>query len=231
MTKEISFLSHLEQLRYRLIFCIGVILVTAVCSYSLVPCILEKLAKPFGQLIFTTPGEAFLANINLSVILGIYFSSPLIFYQIWVFIATALTAHERKNILGLVIASVLLFHLGLFFCYFIVIPVAIKFLLSYGSYYIRPMISLGSYFSFLFTLLLSFGLTFQFPLIIYFLIRIGVLSTQTLIIYRRLAIVMIVIAAAIITPSIDAFTQIIIAIPLILLYEISIIGSKFFKRR
>lgn len=219
-------LQHLEELRKRLIFCFITLIIFSVFAGNLVPCVLKSLIKPVGELVFINPTEAFWVNLKLSIIIGSYFALPVIFYQLWKFVSMGLSRHEKKNIALLAAASFFLFNTGAGFCYFLVVPWGIKFLLSYSLGLIKPLLSVNNYLSFVTTMLLSFGLIFQLPLIIGFLVRLKILTPDLLKKHRRIVIVLIFIAAAILTPTSDAFTQIALALPLLLLYEISIILSK-----
>jgi sec-independent protein translocase protein TatC len=223
--KEISILDHLEELRKRLILCVVVIIIGSAIAYKLVPSVLQSLIKPVGKLVFINPTEAFWVNLKLSLMIGAYFSLPVIFYQIWKFIARGLRKNERGSILPLAVISFLLFNFGAWFCYLFIVPLGIKFLLSYSLGIIEPMISVNSYLTFITVMLLSFGLIFELPLIIGFLTRLGIVSPKGLIKYRRLAIVVIFIIAAVLTPP-DIFTQTSLALPLLLLYEVSILVAK-----
>ena len=228
--KEISILEHLSELRKRLIICVISVALLSFLSYKFVPVILKNLIKPVGGLVFITPTEAFWVNLKLSLMAGTYFALPIIFYQIWRFINIGLKKGERKNVLPFVLISLILFNTGAWFCYFFIVPLGIKFLLSYSLGILKPMISANSYLSFITVMLLSFGLIFQLPLVIAFLTKLGIVSPQSLKKYRRVAIVSIFIIAAVLTPP-DVFTQTCLALPLILLYEASILVAKTIHKK
>jgi sec-independent protein translocase protein TatC len=228
--EPLTLLEHLEELRGRLIFCVITVLILSSLAYRTVPVVLKNLIKPIGRLVFINPTEAFWVNIKLSLFLGTYISLPLIFYQIWRFIARGLKRSERRAILPLSLLSFLLFNVGAIFCYVVIVPLGVKFLLSYSRGYLEPMISANSYLSFLTVMVLSFGFIFQLPLVMGFLTKMGITTPQGLVKYRRVSIVGIFIIAAVLTPP-DIFTQISLALPLLALYEVSIIISKRIYRR
>ncbi|MCM8823336.1 MAG: twin-arginine translocase subunit TatC [Candidatus Omnitrophica bacterium] len=227
--KPLPFLEHLEELRRRLIYSIVVITIFSIISHRFVPLILKNLVKSTGKLVFISPTEAFLVNIKLTLFLGIYLSLPFLFYQIWVFLGKGLKKDEKKIILPLSFISFILFNTGGFLCYFFIIPMGIKLLFSYSLGIIEPMISVNSYLSFILGMIFSFGLIFELPLIMLFLTKIGLVSPLILRKYRRVVIVAIFIVSAILTPP-DIFTQIALALPLIVLYELSIIVSKILTK-
>jgi len=206
----------------------------AVCSVGVYPYInvvLKHLTHPVGQLVFISPFEAFWSRIKLTFFLGIFISLPFVLYQIWKFIQKGLLAREKRFVLPLTFLSFVLFSLGGCFGYFVIIPVGMKFLLAYGTQTLVPMISISRYLSFLFGIVFSFGLIFELPLIIGFLTKIGILQSQTLRTKRRFAIVGIFIAAAALTPGPDVFSQLLMAGPLLVLYEMSIIVARLIESR
>ena len=151
---------------------------------------------------------------------------PVIFYQLWSFVSPGLYRKEKILVLPLVAASTLLFIGGAAFCYYLILPIALSFLIGYSGDLLSPIITVGSYISFTGMLLLAFGFGFEIPVVAYFLGKIGIITTRTLIKGRRYAVVFIIILAAILTPP-DFTTQILLAVPLYVLYEISIIIVHF----
>ncbi|MCM8774485.1 MAG: twin-arginine translocase subunit TatC, partial [Candidatus Omnitrophica bacterium] len=166
--KPLPFLEHLEELRRRLIYSIVVITIFSIIANRFVPLILNSLVKSTGKLVFINPTEAFLVNIKLTLFLGIYLSLPFLFYQIWGFVGRGLKKEEKKIVLPLSFISFILFNIGIFFCYFFILPLGIKFLFSYSLGIIEPMISVNNYLSFIVGMIFSFGLIFELPLLILF---------------------------------------------------------------
>jgi len=220
-----SFLTHLDELRRRLIkVLLGFVVATLVC-YNFVGQILPWLIKPAGHLIFTSPTEAFGAYMTLAAVMGFLISLPWTLYQVWGFVASALRPGEKKFIAIFGPLSFLFFILGVLFSYFIAIPLTYRFLMSFSSDSMQPMITVSHYMGFLANMLIAFGVTFELPLILAFLAKIGVATPEFLRQKRRHAIMIILIVAAIVTPP-DVISQILLALPLMALYEVGIILVK-----
>lgn len=235
--KKLPFTVHLEELRSRLIRCFIAIAVGFVISYAFKERIFRVLARPLlaalqqgNTLIFTGVTEAFFTYLKVSLLSGIMLAIPVILYQFWMFIAPGLYRKERKIMLPIVFLSSFFFLAGALFGYFIVFPYGFKFLLGFASPNIRAMPAMKEYLGFASKLLLAFGLVFEMPLVITFLARLGLVSVDFLKKNRKYAILLFFTFAAILTPP-DVVTQIMMAIPLMLLYEISIIGARIFQRR
>lgn len=211
---------HLGDLRKRIIIIAITVLVATVVCFAFVNDILELLIKPAPnlQLIFTSPPEALTAQIRLSVQAALIITLPLNLIQLLIFIAPALKDAEKKVILPFFLAMNLLFFLGVVFCYYLVIPFTIRFFMGFGTESLTPLFSIGNYISFISSLLLSFGVIFQIPLIFGFLGLIGIISSSFLRKNRKFAVLIITIVAAIMTPP-DVVSQILMAIPLVFLYE------------
>ncbi|VAX36782.1 Twin-arginine translocation protein TatC [hydrothermal vent metagenome] len=222
---EFSFIEHLDDLRGRLIKIILAMIIASCLVYGVIDYILAFLIQPVGQLVFTSPADAFLARITLALFVGFFLSFPVILYQIWSFVSEGLRPEEKKFVYFFAPCSFFLFLLGVGFAYFVTIPIAIRFLLSFSTDAIIPMITIRNYISFLGTMLLAFGVVFELPLVLLFLTKIGVATPAFFSEKRRYAIVCILIVSAVITPP-DIITQLIMAGPLIILYEIGIIVSK-----
>lgn len=225
---ELPLMEHLEELRKRLLISIVVIMVFSIVSIIFIDKILALIAAPVGKLVFINPTEAFMARIKLSFFSGLFFSVPVLIYQIWKFISPALYDREKRYVYWVLPSSYLLFLFGVSFAFFGVLPVGLKFLLAYGTADIQAMISITSYINFISTFLLSFGIVFQIPIVVIFLSKLGIVTPEFLKKKRKYAILIIFIVAAILTPGPDIFSQVMMAIPLLLLYEISIFLSKFF---
>lgn len=236
-SKEMPFLDHLEELRWRLIKSIVAVVICAIVVYFFSDKVLAVLIKPYNDaatqlnkpnvqsLIFLTPTGGFMVRIKLSVFAGIVIALPIIFYQLWQFIVPGLFEKEKRYVPTVVFFSTGCFLVGALFCYFIVLRYGLRFLLGFETSDLVATISINEYLQFVTMLLLVFGLIFELPVLSFFLTKIGLLTPAFLRHYRRHGIVIMVILAAVITPP-DIFTQLLLAGPLILLYEISIFVSK-----
>jgi len=222
---KLTLIEHLDELRIRIIKSIVVLILFFVLTFFYVESILGVLIRPVGRLVFIAPQEAFIANIKVAFFGGLFISIPYILFQVWQFISVALTEKESRllNMLGPL--SILFFYLGALFCYFVIVPIGLRFLLSFSSDVVRPAISISKYISFVGSLTFVFGIIFELPLVTLFLTKIGIINPYMLQKGRRYAIVLIFILAAILTPP-DVVTQCLMALPLIVLYEIGIIFSK-----
>lgn len=228
--KDLSFFGHVDELRGRLIKSIVAVLIASFLFYGFIDKVFAILIKPVGKLVFTSPGEAFVARIYLALFGGFFLALPVLLFQVWKFVAAGLKEREIRYIRIFGPGSFVLFILGGIFAYFIAIPISVQFLLSFSSDIIVPMITIKSYIAFVGTMLLAFGLVFELPLVLMFLTIIGVATPAYLIHKRRYAVVIILIISAFVTPP-DVITQMIMAVPLILLYEIGIITSKLIYRK
>ena len=230
MVKKLSFIEHLEELRTRVLKSFLFIIIFSVFSYLVTDTVLGFIVRPIGNLVFIAPQEAFISKIKLALLIALYLSSPFIFYQIWQFLSAGLEGKERRFVFLFGFSSFIIFFLGSFFGYFIIAPVGIKFLLGFGSDFVIPMISVGKYISFVGLLTLTFGIIFQLPIIIFFLSKVGILDSQVLSRNRKYAVVIVFIIGAVVTPP-DVITQCLIALPLLVLYEVSILLSKVSYRK
>jgi len=226
------FLEHLEELRKRLIICIISVAISFFISYFFSDKAFLILIKPLkealpknGHLIFTNLPEMFITYLKVALVMGIMISTPVIFYEIWKFVAPGLYQSEKKFLIPFVLSSTVLFVGGAIFGYFVVFPFGFKFFLGFANEYVKALPSVKQYFSFAIKLLIAFGIVFELPVVTYFLTKIGLLTPQFLKNNRKYAIVIIFSVAAIFTPP-DVMTQCIMAVPLIILYEIGIIISK-----
>lgn len=228
--KEMGFLDHLEELRRRIIWSLVSVLVFSIAAYFFSDRIIDFLARPVARLYFLSPTEAFAVRIKVSIIVGIILSVPVIFYHIWQFVVPGLFEREVKAAVPAVAFSTLFFLIGGSFYFFIVLPMAIKFLMGFGTDKLEPMIKIGSYISFVAYTTLAFGAVFELPIVAYFLGKLGIITDRTLKKGRRYAVLGILILAATITPP-DLFSQIMLAIPLYILYEASIVVLKMTQKK
>lgn len=184
------------------------------------------------KLVFLGPAEALWMNIKISFVAGLILSLPVIFYQLWKFISPGLLQREKKYVLPFIFSATGLFLFGASFCFFIVLPFAMEFLLTYkvGDFLI-PMLSVGQYIDFCLKFILAFGMVFELPVIIIFLTKMGVVTPKTLAKNRKYAVLIAFILAALLTPTPDVFNQVLMAVPIILLYEIGIWISPLFARK
>lgn len=235
LTDKMPFLEHLGELRVRIVRALLALLVGLGIALPFSQKIVDYLARPVQAtghtLVFLALTEAFWVQMKVAVIVGLFIAAPAILWQIWAFIAPGLHGHEKKYAGPFVVAGSLLFLGGGAFSLKVVTPYAIGFLLSYSRPGLQPMISIGLYIDFLLKFTLAFGLVFELPLAITLLSRMGVVTPAMLAKNRKYAILGAFIAAAILTPTPDAFNQALMAGPLIILYEVGIICARLFGRR
>ncbi len=227
----LGFLDHLEELRWRLIkIIVGVVIAGSVALYFGQD-IFELAIKPLGdlELHVTSITGSFYAYIIVSLFAGMFAIAPFVFYQLWAFVAPGLYKSETRFILPAVISSSGLFAVGSWFCYRFVLPFAIAYLVSFGEGALTPIITVSSYLTFAGMMVLSFGAAFNMPVIAFFLAQMNLLRTETLAKGRRVAVVVILVFAAIITPP-DVFTQLLIGGPMYVLFEVSIIVVRVVNR-
>jgi len=191
---------------------------------------LIRTLPPGSSLVFTAVPEAFFTYFKAALLSGLVFSSPIILYQIWAFVSPGLYEREKRYVYPYLLVSSFFFALGALFCYFIVFPTIFRFLLSFASPEIRPLPSIREYLTFTIKLILAFGLLFQWPALIFFLARMGVVSAPFLSRNRKYAILAIFVAAAVLTPP-DLVSQILVAGPLLAMYEGSIWIAKIFRKK
>jgi len=234
---KMSFTAHLGELRNRLIKCLVAVGIGFVGSYFFKEKLFQILVHPLlkamgekGTLIFTGVPEPFFVYLKVSLVAGIFFSAPVILYEIWAFVVPGLYSRERRYVVPFVFFSSMLFLLGTLFGYYVVCPYGFKFLLGFASYNIQPMLAIKEYFSFSTKLLLAFGFVFELPLFIVFLSKAGIVSPKTLSRQRKYAILVIFVTAAILTPP-DVATQIMMAGPLIVLFEVGVIMARIFGKK
>ncbi|MFZ3230146.1 MAG: twin-arginine translocase subunit TatC [Pseudobdellovibrio sp.] len=234
--KEMSLVEHIGDLRFRLTrAALGVFIGTCFSwgfSDKLFDIIRQPILPylPMGGLIYTAPIDKFMAHIKISFTAGILLSAPFWLYHLWKFISPALYKNERNFAMGFIFFGTFQFALGLAFTYFIVFPMAFKFLMTFGGDVDKPMITIEHYLGFFTQTAVIFGLAFEMPVIITFLGLVGAVSQKFLKEKRRYAIVAIAAASAILAPP-DALSMILLLVPMWLLYEISILTVGFFERR
>lgn len=235
--EKLPFTAHLAELRTRLIRSFIAVAVGFLISYAYVQQIFEFLMRPMIQamppgspLVFTSLTEGFFTYFKLALTSGICLASPVILYQLWRFIAPGLLEHERRYALPFVFFVSSFFILGASFAYYVVFPSIFRFLMSFSSDIVKPMPSMKEYLAFSSKMLLTFGLIFEYPPIVFFLAKVGILKGSWLARQRRYAIILIFVLAAVITPP-DAVSQILMALPMMVLYEVGIILAKVFGKK
>jgi sec-independent protein translocase protein TatC len=235
---KIPFTAHLEELRKRLITCFIAVGIGFIIAYAFKEKLFEILMLPLvremrsgDKIIFTGITEAFFTYMKISLFAGIILSSPVLLYQFWAFVSPGLYQRERKYLVPIVLLSVVFFVGGSLFCFFVVFPFAFRFLLSFATDVIQPLPSMKEYLNFAAITILAFGVVFELPLVIVFLARLGIVTVEFLRKNRKYAILLIFIVAAILTPGPDVISQVLMAVPLMFLYEISIIGAIFFGKK
>ncbi|OGP91797.1 MAG: twin arginine-targeting protein translocase TatC [Deltaproteobacteria bacterium RBG_16_48_10] len=236
--KKLPLTSHLQELRKRLILSFIAIGVGFGLCYAFADSIFNILAAPLsdilktkgGSLIFISVAEAFFTYMKVAFIASVILTSPFILYQIWAFVAPGLYQKEKKYVIPFVAGGSLFFALGVLFGYFVAIPVGFRFLLGYATDFIKPMPSMKEYLSFTIKFLLAFGLVFEFPVVLVLLAKIGIIDAKMLARQRKYAILLIFVFAAVMTPP-DIISQVLMALPLMGLYELSILLSKIFGKK
>ena len=252
---KMSLTAHLEDLRKRIIISVAAVLAAFVVAFNYSEEIFGILMFPLRnsldfsiselyvrfvpvdklkttKLVFLAPTEAFWMNMKVALVAALVFSLPVIFLQLWKFISPGLQPTEKKYVIPFVIVSTGLFMVGASFCFIIVLPLALSFLLNYKvGDFLMPMLSVGQYVDFCLKFILAFGAIFELPIVLIFLTKIGLVTPETLKRNRRLAIVLAFVAGAILTPTPDPFNQTLMAIPIIMLYEVGIQLSVFFAKR
>jgi sec-independent protein translocase protein TatC len=223
---KLPFTDHLDELRHRLIISlVGVGLGFAV-SYGFSQQLLLLLQRPMPtRLVFIAPTEAFFVNLKVAFYAGLFLSVPLLLFQVWKFVAPGLYEHERRYSFPFLIISTILFLLGAIFAYAVILPIALHFLIAQGGELWQPNITLSNYLSFCMRLILAAGLVFEFPVLMYFLAKVGVVTPEFLVKNRKYAVLLAFVIAAILTPP-DVFSQVLLAVPLFLLFEVSIFVAK-----
>ena len=222
---------HLEELRRRLAVALLAVVVGSCAGFALAGRVLEWLKRPAGsllpQLAFFSPTEALFAYVRVAVTLGVVVALPVVLYEVWGFIESALTRTERVYGRLFVWLGSALFAAGAAFAYAALLPVSLRMLLTIGGPSLMPMISVGRYLSFVLGLMIACGAVFELPLIIVLLTKLGVVTPALLRQQRGVAIVIILVIAAVVTPTTDALNLMLMALPLVVLYELSILLSRF----
>ena len=233
---EMTFLDHLEELRWRIIYSVVGILIGTVIAWIFIDFLVDKILllpartanfklqnlRPFGQLFL---------YFQVAIMLGLIFSFPNVVYQLWKFISPALKSKEKKYIKWIVLFTTFCFMCGVVFAYYVMLPLTLKFAAQFGSAAIQNNFSVDEYLSIILSIILGAGLVFGLPMLSFFLSKIGLLSPKLMRKYRKHSIVVIMILTAFLSPGTDPVSQVLLAVPLVLLYEISIFVSKIFQKK
>jgi sec-independent protein translocase protein TatC len=226
--EKLPITNHLEELRWRLIKCFLAIAAGFCITYSFAQQIFRFLTYPLvnamppgGKLIYTSLQEAFITYLKVSFFAGIVLATPVIFYQIWKFVMPGLYKDERRYVFSFVLAACFFFLVGASFAFFVVFPFGFKFFLSFATDRIAALPTMRDYLNLCISLLLAFGFTFEMPVVMFFLARLGLINHQMLRKQRKYAILIIAVVAALLTPP-DVLSMALLGIPLLILYELSI---------
>lgn len=236
--EKLSFVEHLEELRKRFIICLAAAGVGFLICYGFSKQIYQLLALPIrdvlqdeNSFIFTSLTEPFFTYLKLAFFSGIALASPVIIYQIWAFVAPGLYRDEKKYVVPFVFLSTLFFAIGVLFCFLVVFPIACTFFAGFAQAgMIEMKLKMSDYLSFSSMFLLAFGIVFELPIVILFLARIGVVNHRQLAKNRKYVILLGFVVSAMLTPP-DIISQILMAVPLMLLYEISILVARLFEKK
>ena len=235
--EKVPFTSHLEELRKRLIYSLIAVVICFLICYVFKELLFKILTLPLvavlpekSSMIFTSLPEAFFTYLKVSFFGALFISAPIVLYQIWKFISPGLFPAEKKYALPFVFFSTIFFVGGSLFAYYAVFPIGFKFFIGFATESIRPMFTIREFLSFSCKLLLAFGVIFELPIFMFFLAKLGVVNSRMLTAKRKYAILLIFVAAAVLTPP-DIVTQILMAIPIMLLYEISVLIVKLGEKK
>ncbi len=233
--REIPWIDHLEEMRRRILASLVFLSVMFAGGIAVHKQLIKILTWPLSglstPLYFTSPAEGFVVALKVALFFALFVSMPFILWQLWQFLKPALFEHERTGIFILFSAATLMFVIGSAFCYFLVLPVALNFLLGFGSAEFKPLLSVGHYSSFVGFMVLGFGIAFNFPLVIIGLAQAGIVTAQWLRHIRKFVVLGIIILAAVLTPSPDVISQLLLAAPLWVFFEITIVVTSIIEKK
>lgn len=223
-SQAMSFTGHLAELRRRLIIGMVAFVGASLVAFGFADRIAAFIMEPAGtlQFVYLSPPDLFMAYVKLSLAIGLAASSPVLLYQVWRFVRPALKRGETPSMVFALVAGTMFFALGASFAFYVIVPFTIRFFNQYQSERVVAMFSIADYFSFIANLALSFGGAFELPVVASILGALGILKAELLTRIRKYAILVVFVAAAILTPP-DVISQVLLAIPMLLLYELSVI--------
>ncbi|MBI5597645.1 MAG: twin-arginine translocase subunit TatC [Elusimicrobia bacterium] len=224
--KEMTLVEHLDELRTRLIRALLAVAVGTAAAWSWSGEFLSWLARPAGGLVFLAPTEAFFTRFKVAMLGGFLLALPVVLHQVWAFTARALGEKVRRSISLILPLSYVLFLLGVALAVVLVVPNAMRFLVAYGSAEVRPLLSVAAYMEFVTTLALAFGLVFQLPLVLLLLERLGIVTKERLAAKRRAVYFAGFVSAAMLTPGPDVISQVALAVPIVVLFELSLLAMR-----
>jgi sec-independent protein translocase protein TatC len=249
---RMSFWSHLTELRKRIVYSVIAVGIGFVVCFNFSEDILGLLLLPMNStmtflasfpflhfepnkttqdLYFTTLIEPIMSHLKIGFIAGIMLMVPVILYQVWMFISPGLLARERKYVSQFVFFATLFFYIGVLFCFFLLLPFAVQFLATYKTEHLKPIIKLADYIDFTLKFMLAAGAVFELPLLMIILGRMGIISPDILTKFRKYAFLVSFIIGALVTPTPDVFNMTLMSLPIYVLYEIGILGVRFFGRK
>jgi len=249
---RMSFWIHLTELRKRIVYSVIAIGIGFVACFNFSEDILGVLLLPMNStmtflasfpflhfepnkttqdLYFTTLIEPIMSHLKIGFIAGIMLMVPVILYQVWMFISPGLLARERKYVSQFVFFATLFFYIGVLFCFFLLLPFAVQFLATYKTEHLKPIIKLADYIDFTLKFMLAAGAVFELPLLMIILGRMGIISPDILTKFRKYAFLVSFIIGALVTPTPDVFNMTLMSLPIYVLYEIGILGVRFFGRK
>lgn len=231
LDKDMTLTEHLQELRSCLIKSIAALIIGTGISAYFLQSIMDVLTNAAKELYYMRPAEAFMIYMKVALLSGLILSSPFILYELYGFVRPALTLRERRFTLICIPLALVLFITGLLFSYSFVFPRGLEFFLGFAAGKVNPLISMESYLDFMLMLVVPFGFAFNVPVILTLLAYLNIISSKMLMHYQRHVILVAFIIAGIITPTPDIITQTLLAVPLILLYEVSIVIIKCVLRR
>jgi len=234
---RMGFFQHLEELRRRLMYSIVAILVGFLAAWRWAPQLFDFLARPLREVLppgqnlaYTTLTEPFMMYFRVALLVGILAASPVVLWQLWMFISPALYRREKRWVVPFVFFGAVFFLSGCAFSYYVAFPLVVRFLVEVGQPF-QAVITINEYLSIATKLILALGLCFETPILVFFLARMGIVSERWLLAKFKYAVLVIFIVAAVITPSADVATQCVFAVPMIFLYLLGVLAAWIFRRR
>ena len=224
--RDMSLAEHLTELRSCLVKAGATLVVGTAVSFYYLEQIIEALTAPVGQLYYLRPAEAFMIYMKIALLAGLILASPMVLYQLYSFVRPALTLREKHYALCTIPIIIVLFLGGMLFSYYLVFPRALEFFLGFGNGHVNPLISMESYLDFLLMLVVPFGFIFNIPVVFLLLAYLKLLPVNALGRYHKHVILAAFILAAFITPTPDIITQSLLALPMVVLYEVSLVLCK-----